>query len=190
MNLAHGEYEERDKYKKQWQSGYQPSQCALFLPDYIHKMALQEDSLLEIGCGNGSTIRGLYNKGRRCTGLDITLAGIKGDRTGFVEAPAWRMPFRDGQFDLSFSTDMLEHLPFNFVEPAIKEICRVTRRKTFHIIANFPDRRNGVELHLTIRPAEWWKEMFSRHGSGNIEFEIMDRNDFLRRVGYGAEKSR
>jgi hypothetical protein len=182
-------FSEKRKYKEQWQSGYRPSQCALFLPEHIHNMALPEDSLLEIGCGDGSTIRGLCDKGRRCSGVDITLAGIKGDKTGFLEAPAWRMPFKDSQFDLTFSTDVLEHLPFNFVEASIKEICRVTRRKTFHVIASFPDQRNGVELHLTIRPVEWWLDMFSKHSSGNIEFEIMDRKDFLQKVGYGTERA-
>jgi len=179
-------FSEQSKYKEQWQSGYKPSQCALFLPEYIHKMALTGESLLEIGCGDGGTIRGLNNKGHTCIGADITLAGINGDRSGFIEAPVWRMPFKDEQFDLTFSTDVLEHLPSNFIEPAIKEICRVTRRKTFHVIANFNDQRNGVELHLTVRPAEWWIQMFAQHGSRKVEVQVIDRKDFLRQVGYGS----
>jgi len=179
-------FSEQSKYKDQWQSGYKSSQCALFLPEYIHKMALSGESLLEIGCGDGGTSRGLINKGHKCIGADITLAGITGEKTGFVEAPIWRMPFKDGQFDLTFSTDVLEHLPSNFVESAIKEICRVTRRKTFHVIANFNDQRNGVELHLTIHPAEWWTQMFAQYGSGKVEVQVIDRKAFLQEVGYGA----
>ena len=179
-------FSERNKYKEQWQSGYTPSQCALFLPDYIDEMALPNESLLEIGCGNGGTVRRLNNKGRTCIATDITLAGIKGDNAGFVEAPVWRLPFKDSQFDFTFSTDVLEHLPSNFIESTIKEVCRVTRRKTFHVIANFPDQRNGVELHLTIHPADWWIEMFAKHGLGKVEVQVMDRKDFLQKVGYGA----
>ncbi len=187
------ECREKDKYARLWKTEYAPSQCALYLADYIHKIVDLKKSLLEIGCGNGSVTRQLILKGHKCVGLDITLAGIRGDKSSFIEAPVWRMPFKDNQFDFTFSTDVMEHLPPELVEPAIKEICRITRYKTFHCIANFPDQRNGIELHLTQQPIEWWKTVFLLN---NINFEfcfskrlaviIINRKDFLKEVKHGA----
>jgi len=54
------------------------------------------------------------------------------------------------------------------------------------VIANFNDQRNGVELHLTVRPAEWWIQMFAQHGSRKVEVQVIDRKDFLQQVGYGS----
>jgi hypothetical protein len=174
---------EHSKYKEQWQTGYRQSRCAIPMADYVRSAALPDDKLLEVGCGNGLTIKELLNHGIRCTGADITLAGIKGDKTGFVEAPVWRLPFSDDQFDFTFSTDLMEHLPLAFVEPAIVELMRVTRRKMAHCIATFPDQRNGVELHLTVKTIDWWQELFKRNNVKGLELEIVDRKDFLVRMG-------
>lgn len=193
LRLARAECSEKDKYDHLWRTIYMPSQCSIFLAEYIHKLSGPDQSLLEIGCGNGGVVRQLNLKGHVCVGLDITLAGIKGDRSGFVEASVWRMPFQDNQFDFTFSSDVLEHLPTDLVEPAIKEICRVTRHKTFHCIANFPDSPEGIELHLTQQPMEWWRAKFNKHTmkfgfcfSRQIATIIIDRKDFLKEVGYGA----
>jgi ubiquinone/menaquinone biosynthesis C-methylase UbiE len=177
------EKQEKNKYARRWIKEYRASQPAFLLADFIHRQALPEDSLLEVGCGSGRTINDLLLKGRRCTGLDITLAGIRGDKTGFVEAPIWRMPFKDEQFDFTFSTDTLEHLPPEMVEAAIKEIFRVTRRKTFHCIATFPHVVDDEPLHLTVQPIAWWVNMFIRYGTTDVGIEIVDRVDFLRSYG-------
>lgn len=76
---------------------------------------------------------------------------------------AWEMPFRNKRFDFTFSTDVLEHLPTEFIEQTMKEIARVTRRKTFHLIATCAavTEYKGEQVHLTVRPPEWWNEQFA-----------------------------
>ncbi len=173
---------EKDKYKEQWNTGYVPSRCAIFLGRFIYEKSLPGEKLLDIGCGNGMVTRDLTQMGHQCTGLDITLAGITGDRSGFIEAPVWRMPFKDSEFDMTFSTDTLEHLPEELVETAILEIFRVTKNESKHVIATFPHEKDGEQLHLTVKPISWWQEKFNRLNTKGIDLEIIDRKDFLARM--------
>jgi len=173
---------EKRKYAGLWRTGHQASRCADPLANHIIATANKNQNLLEVGCGNGKTARKLFANGYLITGLDITLDGIKGDRSGFIEAPIWRMPFKDNQFDYTFSTDVLEHIPREFIPGALKEIIRVTKQKTYHCIANFSDLRGGVEMHLVQEGMDWWRHMFKVANNKNIEATIEDRKDFLLRM--------
>jgi len=170
---------EKNKYLYLWTNNYKPSKCAAPLAHYVARNSKPGWSLLDIGCGNGITVNILKERGFDCMGLDITLAGIKDDGRHFVEASVWDMPFPDGFFDFTFSTDLLEHLPQSLVEGSIKEIFRVTRKRTFHSIANFQDVRLGQVLHLTMQPAEWWIRRFEALNAKGLECEIIDRKIFL-----------
>lgn len=173
---------EQAKYKKQWTSDYTPSRCAIFMGRFIYEKSLPGEKLLDIGCGNGMVTRDLNQMGHQCTGLDITLAGVTGDKSGFVEAPIWRMPFKDSEFDMTFSTDTMEHLPEELVETAIKEIFRITKSESKHVIATFPHEKDGEQLHLTVKPISWWQEQFNRLNTKGIDLEIIDRKDFLEKM--------
>ncbi|MBI5872714.1 MAG: class I SAM-dependent methyltransferase [Candidatus Omnitrophica bacterium] len=182
---------EKEKYSKLWRSVYKRSACAMLMARYIESVGIRsvlekEGNLLEIGCGDGSTLSYLLATGYDCYGLDITLAGteknaIKPER--LFEAPVWEMPFCDEKFDLTFSTDTLEHLPTDFVEASIKEIIRITHHRTIHCIATFSDRQFGEELHLTIKPIKWWRDLFEKYNKKGLRIDIIDRTDFLNLLG-------
>ena len=176
-NIVH--INEKEKYEWVWNNGYQPSRCALPLADYIARSCNPEWTLLDIGCGDGSTVYSLREREFNCQGLDITLAGLKHDRDGFKEESVWKMSYPDDSFDFTFSTDLLEHLPPEFVDDSIAEIFRITRYRTFHSIANFADVRGGRVLHLIRESAEWWKAKFDILNTKNIKFDIIDRKIFL-----------
>jgi SAM-dependent methyltransferase len=189
------ERSEKQKYSHQWKVDYMPSACARPMAEYILSTDLgkkvvreytgkkQSVSFLDIGCGDGTTLAYLARKGILCHGVDITLEGLK--KSQFFnpqicfEAPAWKLPFVNGQFDFTFSTDFLEHLPPGMVEASIKEILRVTKEKTFHCIATFPHVMDGVTLHLTVQPVDWWAEIFHKMNTKGVEVELMDRASFL-----------
>lgn len=174
---------EKEKYEWLWSHGYRPSKCALPLADYVAKVCDPRWSLLDIGCGDGSTVYSLRDCGLNCQGIDITLAGLKDGKGGFMESSVWKMPYPDGYFDFTFSTDLLEHLPPDFVNDSITEIFRVTRHRTFHSIANFADVRSGKVLHLIRQPVEWWRAKFTALNTKKLKFEIIDRKVFL--MAYG-----
>lgn len=176
-NIVH--INEKEKYEWLWRNGYKPSKCALPLADYVASSCNPGWKLLDIGCGDGSTVYALQSRGFNCQGLDITLAGLKESKDGFMEASVWKMPCPDEHFDLTFSTDLLEHLPPEFVDDSIAEIFRITKHRTFHSIANFVDMRAGRVLHLIHESAEWWQAKFKVLNTKNLKFEVIDRKIFL-----------
>ena len=176
-NIVH--INEKEKYEWLWRNGYKPSKCALLLADYVAKSCNPEWRLLDIGCGDGLTVYSLRKQRFNCQGLDITLAGLKNGKDGFKEESAWQMSYPDDSFDFTFSTDLLEHLPPEFVDDSIAEIFRVTRYRTFHSIANFADVRAGRVLHLIREPVEWWRAKFNALNMKGLKFEIIDRKIFL-----------
>ena len=180
---------EKELYSGLWKNGYIPSRCAMPLAAYIAKTADKKMSLLDIGCGDGSTARTLRLMNYNCKGTDITGAGIvippetavvnKPASKWFIEACIWNTGMLDNLFDYTFSTDVLEHLPEDKVDDAIKEIIRITKVKTLHVIAMFKDTRDGVELHKTTRPIDWWEAKFKEYNTKGIQVELMDRAIFL-----------
>ena len=170
---------EKGKYEWLWNHDYKPSRCALLLAKYIAKNYDPKLTFLDIGCGDGSTVYDLRNRGFTCQGLDITLAGLRNSKDNFTEASVWEMPYPDEYFDFTFSTDLLEHLPPEFVDDSIAEIFRITRHETYHSIANFVDVRDGRVLHLIQKPVEWWREKFRILNIKDLKFEIIDRKIFL-----------
>jgi len=181
---------EKDTYEKLWSGpNYPPSQCALPLVEYVTKTANKKEKLLDIGCGDGTTVRALRLKGYKCKGLDITQAGVQSAADDnvvnkpvskwFIESPIWKTGLEDNSVDYTFSTDVLEHLPPEMVDQAIQEIIRITKTKTFHCIALFSDVRDGEELHKTQKPIEWWQAKFDSFNKKGIQIELIDRVIFL-----------
>ena len=88
------------------------------------------------------------------------------------------LPFKDNQFDYTFSTDVLEHIPLEMVEKTIKEIYRITRVETFHCIATVDDP-NYPNVHLTIESIEWWKGQFGKANGKQVDTHIVNPEEFL-----------
>lgn len=176
--------EERKKYDDLWANqGYKPSQTQGMIVQALLGGGFTEGKILEFGCGNGAAVEVLISKGLEVQGVDITLAGLVENRNGhYTEAALWDMPFGDRDFDMTYSTDVLEHLPPDKVAAAIKEILRVTRRVTVHVIATFPCPMYGQELHLTQQPIAWWQEEFGKAAEEGLyrgKYVVVDRKDFM-----------
>lgn len=174
------EQEEKEKYTKAWECGAEgPSQCVSPLIKYISQCGYGK--MLDIGCGDGGVVKALRDIDFDCFGLDITSVKLIPEvKDYFYEAPIWRMPFKDNEFDFTFSTDVLEHIPPHMVDYTIKEIFRITKRKTFHNIATFEDNRRGFNFHLTVQPIGWWKEKFRQLNTKKLGLDIVlsDRASF------------
>lgn len=168
---------EKNTYEKLWKTSYIPSKVAIPMGELIAKGCHRKDiKMLDMGCGNGTTVNSLREKGFNCYGLDLTIAGVKGDKQYFVESNILNMPYPDDYFDLTFSTDMLEHLPTEWVEKAIREIFRVTKKYTVHCIATFVDANRGT-LHKTVKPIPFWQDQFSKLNNKNIGFNLIDSSE-------------
>ena len=161
---------ERQKYKALWHNNDYVSNSAINWGNYLS--SILTGKCLDIGCGDCTTMQILNGvKGIECEGLDIVTDQCPAGTVVHC-APAWRMPVRDKAYAYSFSTDVLEHLPTGFVKAALVEIGRVTRVKTYHYIATKPavTTYEGKQVHLTVKPIEWWRVMFNRYC--DVDYEL------------------
>jgi hypothetical protein len=70
-----------------------------------------------------------------------------------------------GRFDGVISTDMLEHCPEQDVDWIVGEMFSFAERFVFATIACYPAGKrlpNGENAHCTLRPPQWWEQVFSR----------------------------
>ena len=193
--------EEQQKYSRLWSSDYKRSQTALPWAQFIAKALAKETrktavTILDVGCGDGTTMKYLNDHGFTCLGVDLTLNGIKdakefqigdtGLSTLFV-APSWKLPFCNNVFDYVISTDVLEHIPQELVAVSILEMYRVARRGLFNCVATWPDKGDhGVDLHLTVKPIDWWRNRFECFKPETIEtVKIYERDNFLSKFNNG-----
>jgi 2-polyprenyl-3-methyl-5-hydroxy-6-metoxy-1,4-benzoquinol methylase len=120
-------------------------------------------SVLDFGCGNGHAVRRMRGEGREWFGLEYSQAAF--DK--FLHEPWFYVgepsQFDDRQFDMTYSTEVLEHIPEPEVEETIAQLCRVTARYFFLTISLRPSSDNN-RYHCTLRPRSWWEERFCRHG--------------------------
>jgi len=81
-----------------------------------------------------------------------------------------RLP--DESADGVVATDVLEHCPEEDVAWIVAEMYSRARRFVFASIACYPAKThlpNGENAHCTIRPAEWWNDVFATIGRARPE---------------------
>ncbi len=185
------EKSEHDKYKRLHAKNYGSTGYQQHISEYVQWTTHPDHKILDMGCGRGVAVKRLLLAHRNVMGVDITLMGcgleflVRGvvipvtvNPKHYVEAPLWAMPFKDNQFDYTFSADVLEHLPPQMAEDTIKEIYRVTRNQTLHVISTKPSIRKE-KLHLTVQPIEWWREMFGKFNIKDVRVTIVGCEEFL-----------
>lgn len=194
---------EQLKYQEAWKSGAEgQSKTAWHIFNYLKNRYKDNKTakILDIGCGNGCVVELLRQEGfTNVYGLDITLEGLKQHNAmikfnqptpiftpkieNYTESSIWSTPFKDNEFDFTFSVDVLEHIPPDLVNQTIKEILRITSIETIHCIATFRDKRAGFDFHLTVQPINWWKEQFKILNNNKLyEVILLDRTQFLKTV--------
>jgi ubiquinone/menaquinone biosynthesis C-methylase UbiE len=174
--------QEQDKYIQAWQMGAEgESRTAPYIAQFVINYIQNNHRILDLGCGNGSIVNILRNKGFDAYGVDISSHQFN-NSPYLIQGCLWDLPFEDNTFDVTFSTDVLEHIPPEMINKTIAEIYRITKIKTLHCIATFKDNRKGFVFHLIIQSIEWWKQQFITMNSKNIEIEIIDRTLFLKTV--------
>ena len=113
-----------------------------------------DTKILDLGCGEGNSVRALRDAGFDAWGCDIALWDSPVARelasAGHIRKIAmqpYRLPFDDGQFDIVMSSEVLEHV-MNYPD-FIAENRRVLSAKglAMHI---FPGRWMPIEMHVKV----------------------------------------
>ncbi len=103
-----------------------------------HLAKNESSSILEVGCGSQGL--GQYFKNTLFTGVDNDFGDYGANRQTHVnmraiKASALDLPFENDEFDITFSLDMIEHIPEKLRKKAVKELIRVTGDK---LVIAFP----------------------------------------------------
>lgn len=134
-------------------------------------------SVLDFGCGkavqytdtvpghpNGTTLESIL-------GFEVTKYDPAVPR--FSEEP-------QGKFDLTFCTDVLEHVPEEDIDYVVHRLASLTRKALFVTVGQGPAKKtlpNGENAHVTQKPAEWWKARFApirrRRGANAIALTLL-----------------
>ncbi len=140
-------------------------------------------SLVDVGTGNGGFPRQAVENGiSRVAGVDFALdclpreSGIprsmvdfayfgQGAEVSWFKASAHDLPFEDDQYEWLTSFDTLEHLIPEELDEVLTEFRRVASTGWFFSIAYHTSHTvMGSDLHLIVKPKEWWKEKLSEWG--------------------------
>jgi SAM-dependent methyltransferase len=124
--------------------------------------------VLDFGCGIGNLVCALRKIGVDARGVDPSkAAGLYSRAPLFCRyGDTGRLPFEDGAFDLVYSHEVLEHLSPEVLWPSLREISRVSRGKTLHMIC-VKERGPFVSqepTHQIIETESSWKGRFEDLG--------------------------
>jgi len=95
--------------------------------DLIELIPDSVNSILDAGCGNGTVTNRLSHRWD-VVGCDISEAAVRHVRAPALVADLCAIPFGNRSFDLTLSSDVIEHLPDSIYAEALAEIARVSAR--------------------------------------------------------------
>jgi 2-polyprenyl-3-methyl-5-hydroxy-6-metoxy-1,4-benzoquinol methylase len=132
--------------------------------------ALRPGRLLDIGCADGAWGMHWQSQGWVASGVDIDrkhvdIACKSGIDAKFCDLNAGDIPFSDGEFDLVFAGEVIEHLIDT--DGFLSELARCTRQGG-HVILTTPNLasfENRLRLVLGMYPA--WLN-YNLKGSGHV----------------------
>jgi len=158
---------EKDKYRLIWMfPQYREISPGEHIADFYLEQFKPEGKVIDFGCGTGRA--GVKFKAAGLEPILVDFADNCRDEAAedlyFVE---WDLtqPI-PGNAEHGFCTDVMEHIPTGDVETVIRNIMNAAN-KTFFQISTIDDTGGdliGADLHLTVKPHPWWKELFQDMG--------------------------
>ena len=135
--------------------------------------AFRPGSCLEVGCAKGELVAELRRRGVACIGTDLSQYSVAAGAPevagrALAAASIAALPFPDDTFDLVVAIEVLEHIPLELVEPALRELWRVSRHHVFVTVQNTtaaePAEFFADLTHVSMKPLGWWRDQFTRVG--------------------------
>lgn len=167
--------------------------------DYDHNVGLEltrrlsrqfrGKTIIEFGAGNGALSQYLESQGNLVTAIEVSahaLAKIQCSQK--IHGDAFTLAGLSEGFDVFASVDVLEHLTENDIRLVLREAGRLAD----YLYLSVSTRPSGLlgpkgeNLHLTVKPAEWWAQQVGRYfdvrvsngyGEGQIVLEGARKRD-------------
>ena len=163
----------------------------------IEEIVLQNPaSILEIGIGNGFVSRHLRQRGFNVVTLDIDKK-LNPDLTASV----LNTPFFNGAFEVVACYEVLEHLPYKYLEVALLEIYRIS---SSHVLLSLPDANPVYRAYIQVPKLGSFKKLIQiprmkkpvHHFDGQHYWEIGKTGyslnsiiNVIQKVGFKIEKT-
>ncbi|MBX4212386.1 class I SAM-dependent methyltransferase [Candidatus Pacearchaeota archaeon] len=161
-----------EKDKEYFESLEEKQSKEHWFKDYFSKVleySNKEDIILECGCGTGITTSILHQKRPRIIGTDFSESYIRqAKKRGnyFKRMDVTNIRFKDSEFDLVCSADMIEHVPR--LENALEEMTRVLKNNGYLVLQtpNLSSNLISVNYRKTFRNVlnkliRLWGDLFS-----------------------------
>lgn len=145
------------------------SQKIVFLKLINEIEGIKKNKILDVGCGIGRWTSLLSEMGAVMIGIDFSEVMIqkakensKPQNIDLRYMDVCRLEFPKNVFDIVSSVTVLQHLPLENQEKAIKELCRVTKKGGYILIIE----ATYMKKHRLIFPRKpiWWIESFEKNG--------------------------
>lgn len=143
----------------------------------IAPSSTRHTTVLDAGAGTGRGAVALKNIGFRVHMCDLTPDGLTPEARTIPFTPAclWDdlrivLPYRFGrQYDYVYCTDVMEHIPTQFVMLTVLRLLEVARYGVFFNIAltheNYGAFAGEHSLHKTVESFVWWRDNLATLGS-------------------------
>lgn len=149
----------------------------------IYKLK-KKAKILDIGCAKGFLVKDLIDLGFDAYGLDISEYAIKNSHEDVVGrihlGNAKKLPFADNTFDFVISLNTLHNLEKKDCKVALKEIVRVSKKKSFIQVDSYRDKKEKkifLDWVLTAKyhdyPNNWIKLFKSSNYNGDYYWTIV-----------------
>jgi SAM-dependent methyltransferase len=127
-------------------------------------------TVVDFGCGTGRGARKIRQRtGARVIACDFVdqcmdsdVDGVEFHQHDLTKPLTW---LENRPVDYGYCTDVMEHIPTEDVPQVLANIVSAARR-VFFAISTVDDAMGaliGEPLHLTVKPADWWRELLEKH---------------------------
>lgn len=158
-----------------------PQQFASYGYQLKETIATQPLNALEIGIGNGVVVYMLRNAGVKATTVDFD-PSLNPD---FL-ADVTNLPFENNSFDTVLCFEVLEHLPYENFQNALKELFRISSK---YVLLSLPDSRKVWKFELYI-PKLGPKKIFIKRPMQNSRNLKIGRDHYweINKKGYALRR--
>lgn len=137
--------------------------------------------ILEVGCNVGNQLVHLQKSGfKDLWGIEVSRYAIEAAKqkikdVNIVKASAFDIPFKDGFFDLVFTSGVLIHIPPKSLQLAMGEIYRVSKKYVwcFEYFAN-----KATEVEYRGKEDLLWKNDFLRLFTDRLPLKVVREKKF------------
>lgn len=141
-----------------------------FYRSFLIKITLNPKTCLDVGCGTGRLIKYLRFFGIEAFGAEISKAALEmvlpTVRSYVKEGNILELPYKDNEFDLVVTFDVLERVERSKIRQAVKETIRVSSKYVLHKIYTHENAWIRI-MHkkdfsrISVFARKYWNQLFT-----------------------------